>query len=463
LTDQIRSRYDTTLGIVHYEVPAIAIPELRDLIGDARRRRHDSSESREEYMNLLSAYVETNHYPLVAHEWAHVLQALTHPALLHRCLREFSLMMTILDGVRRTPIPLTLPLIPDSAWRDELDWSTHRRRLLIDANDEPSVAPADPLWPTPADLSELDLLEDSASVLQYKAEIGGQGSGRLYRRWLNEQARYRRTFDFLADQLGTEDGYVALPSLVMGANATNQPVETFVALVAATRRHGIAAARIGIDRYWDFVTTFLRLTVPRGEPRHPQELFEETDPTISIDRMGMLKMVDDLPHHPLSWIVRETCADERRLDLLRATILHPYRAFDRRLRRSADWLRDFAPPVIAYRLVEDGAAQGDELLSISGVLMDEQPPGGAEHWVQYLMEAIRIRNFTFATVESALRAETHNCVHTECPHHSVGMCREWNQVPVAHEECKFPEWLRTSCLRSYDFEREVLVQVLKGD
>jgi hypothetical protein len=459
---RIRSRFDTSLGIVHYEVPQVAIPEVREMLVDARLRR-DSDAGREAYVDLIAAWVQTNHYPLVAHEQSHVLQALTHPALLHRCLREFSLLMSVFHGVRHADAPLTLPLIAPPAWHKELEWTTRLRRLSLDPHCEPLVGPPGAGLRRRGELSEVDLLEDSAGIFQYKAEIGGQGSGRLYRRWLGDGSfRYRDTFDFLAAELGTEDGFVALPALVMAANTTNRPLDMFIALLAATRSYGISPSGLGIDRYWDFLTTFLRVRVQEGEARHPQELLDGDGPTIRIGRAGMLKMVDDLATHPLREVVRKACADERQLEELRAAILHPYRAFDRRLRRMKRRLRPFEPPVTVYRVVEEGVGPGDDMFDVSATVMEADPPGGDTDWVSFLMETVRIRNFVFANVKLRREPETNTCPHKDCQYHPLGMCRNWMHVPAAPDECRFPEWLRNSCLRSFDFERGVLELMPEG-
>lgn len=90
------------------------------------------------------------------------------------------------------------------------------------------------------------------SVSLQKAEIGAEGTGKGYRRWIREpqRPRYSTTFNFLARVLGEENAYVALPALVRAAFCTTHPLEVFASLVAMTVRWEINwPTYMGIDKY----------------------------------------------------------------------------------------------------------------------------------------------------------------------------------------------------------------------
>ena len=52
-----------------------------------------------------------------------------------------------------------------------------------------------PKWPQVNEISEIDLIEGSTSIFQYKAEIGGDGVAG-FPRWLVETGRNRRFSTF---------------------------------------------------------------------------------------------------------------------------------------------------------------------------------------------------------------------------------------------------------------------------
>jgi hypothetical protein len=93
-------------------------------------------------------------------------------------------------------------------------------------------------------LTETDLLEEDASVFQYRTEIGTSGTGAGYSRWLKEKARYTMTFALLRRIFGAEDAFLALSPLVRAAYSTTWPMTTFMALLnmvlKSRRRPGIS-------------------------------------------------------------------------------------------------------------------------------------------------------------------------------------------------------------------------------
>jgi hypothetical protein len=449
--------------MVSFNVPQTAHPEVSAMIAGAARGRKESPERRQEFMDLVMSWVQAEHYPLMAHEWGHVLQAVSHPALYLRCLREYSAVCTVVDVLRKDRYSVSPPFTPSQPWGTELIWPTIPLRISVEEG-LPEVDMAEPDWLLPCDLSEADLLEDAASIFQYKAEIGTQGSAEGYRRWLEEPGRHRygRTFNLLSKLLSPADAYVALPCLVMAGYLTSLPVHGFASALAMTVREAPAPpAKMGIDLYWQYLEDCLKASLPVGncpDPRRP--LHEEGDHRL-VDRAGMLWLADQFPEHPLSPLVKRAWADEAEVQQIQDAILHPYRAFDRGERNAHEWVETYRPPITSFRILGDMRLE-DSLLLFSPTLLESVGPGGEkgeESWLSYLFDLIGIKAFVFAAATPILRSLPHNCDHQDCPMYGYELCRGWLHIPARFEECNFPDWLRRVALREMDYDAGMLVHV----
>jgi hypothetical protein len=460
-SEPVHSFFDTTLGSVAFNVPAGSIPEVTERLAEARDRRRDSSDQRSDYANMLMGWVTFRHYPLVAHEWGHALQALTHPALYLRCLREWSAVCAVVDEISKTPFAIPLPLMFGETWLGDLTWPTFPVRISFSEEGVPRTEDSTER-PRPNDISETDLLEDSASIFQYRAEIGAEGTAEGYRRWLQEGRKYlyAKVFDFVAAMLSPADAYVAVPCLVMAAYSTNWPVHVFAQLLAVTAKEpAVIPSELGSDLYWAYLERLLQTSLKGGEVPEPRRtLMEEADPR-RIDRNGVLSLADRFPMHPLSAIVRLAWREEGEIRRLREAMLHPYRAFSRRRRQAETWLEPFRPPVTSFRILGSGFGISDTLMYVSPTLVDHGERPQELSWEQFLFELMRIKAFVFASATPFFDALPHNCPHQSCRFHDLGMCRAWNHIPGRPEDCSFPPWLRHTAKRRFDFDREMLVPV----
>jgi hypothetical protein len=461
--EPVGSYFDTTLGAVSYNVPPAAIPDVSAMLSEAVGSRHTSSEGRSEFINLVRGWVGFGHYPLMVHEWCHVLQAVSHPALYLRCLREYSAICTIIDILRKDSRDIQLPFTASEPWGTDLVWSTTPLRLSV-MDGMPAVELAEKDWLMPNDLSETDLLEDAASIMQYKAEVGSQSSVNAYRRWLRERGRHRysRTFDFVAKLLSPADAYVALPPLVMSAYMTAWPLHGFVSLLALTVREAPAPpSEMGIDECWRFLERCSRTSIPGRKTPDPRRSLRDEGEQGRIEREGVLALVEDFSVHPLSPLVKRAWSEEAELERLQEAILHPYRAFDRTTRRAHDWLEPYRPPITTFRVA--GAMEiGDTVVEISPTVLDSPGPNGTvgqEAWLGFLFELMRMKAFVFSAATPLYRAVAHNCPHLECPFHRYDMCRTWQQIPRHFEQCDFPGWLTRTALRRMDFNTDTMIRV----
>jgi len=404
-------------------------------------------------------WVRLRHYPLMAHEWGHALQVLTHPALFLRCLREFSAVCAVADELRKAPYATPVRLSPEASWIDGLIMPTVPIRLSLTEDGEPTAETATSS-PRRGDLSEADLLEDSASIFQYKAEIGGDGSAEGYRRWLNEGRKYlyAKTFDFLSSVFAPGDAYVALSPLVMAAYHSTWPVHTFISLVAMSLKHSPAPpATLGADRYWLFLELILEDSLARGRTPEPRRHLHEEHEQRRLDRADVLAMAASMPTHPMSPIVEFTCQEEDSIRRLQTAILHPQQAFNRRARDAEDWLQPFRPAVTAFRMLDSGMSPAETALYISPTVVNGSYQPGEAHWQEHLIQLIQIKTFVFAVATPFLNTFPHTCPHRDCRFHELDLCRGWMTIPTEWASCTFPKWLENVINRQVDFDHKLLV------
>lgn len=459
-SEPLRSYFDTTLGSVFFNLRPDEIPELMEALKGARRSRKLSEEKRREYADFLMAWVSIRHYPLLAHEWCHALQALTHPALYLRCLREWSAVCAVVDELSKAPQVVPVPFFIGDAWFGDLTWPTYPVRISVDGEGQPRTEDSTSRS-MPNDISEADLLEDSASIFQYRAEIGSEGTAGGYRCWLNEGSKYlyAKVFEFVSGVLSPADAYIAIPPLVMAAYGTNWPVHIFTWLLAGTVREAPARpSEMGTDLYCEYLDEVLQASLKRGPAPEPRRnLLQEGDPR-RIDAEAMHELAAGFPMHPLTPVVERAWEGEN-IGRLREAMLHPYHAFSRRNREAEDWLEPYRPAVTSFRVLGDGFDVGDTLLYISPTVVGRGSKPDDASWEQFLMELMRIKAFVFAVATPFVRSLPHNCPHTECGYHQLDMCHTWAHVPARHEECTFPAWLRERVKRRVNFDDELLMPI----
>jgi len=388
------------------------------------------------------------------------LQVIAYPALYVRCLREFAFCTGVIGELRNTPGAVRAPIAVASSWLSSLEASTLPFRVSL-TEDGPRMSPPDSSKPMPNDLTETDLVEDAASMFQYKVEIGGEGSAAGYRRWLEEEYRYSKTFDLLCETIGPEGAYVALPCLVMGAHMSNWPVNGFLGLLAmiAGAGPGVAAA-LGTDDLWTVIQKAIAdPEAPRRTPVPDQHVGTEEEHYM-IDREAVLSLAGRWPQHPFTPLVQGAWGRESEIARLRDAMLHPYKAFNRHRRRAADWLNSYMAPMMTFRLLSPAMTIGDTVGFVSPALQNHSGPGveGLD-WSDYLMELLRIKAFAFAAATPFGKERQHNCSHHECAYHRHGLCSRWTFVPARYESCGFPDWLERTTQHSLDLDSGTLLPI----
>jgi hypothetical protein len=443
------------VGSAHFNIDLPLLPEkVASMLVDANRRRKESSEAREEYARILKGLVHITDYPVMTHELAHALQAITYPALFNRCLAEMASMCEVVKMLRASPDSFTVPLEGNLSWANVLEVQRESVSLSFDAAGglrAGSTAKKAKL------ITAGDLMEDGATIFQYRAEIGSDGTAKSYRRWLNERYRYSQTFDFVSEVLGPEDAYVALPAIVMAAHGTVSPLGGFLTLLqwAARQRRGLPR-ELGVVGYLAELESVLGATLDEVGQMSERELV----PGVNLRLQGhiVLECADTIPLHPLSPVVKRAWSDGESIRKLRETMLKPWMAFSRYSREEEEWFRPYLPPVTAFRVIKDERfSLTDSALEISPTLVAGNPDMSELEIKAHMIMLFRLKAFVLSAATPYARALDHNCPHTSCEWHRLDMCRTWLEIPGRHEDCEFPKWLERQVRRKFDFDAEQLV------
>ncbi len=359
----IISYADTTIGAVFFNLAPtakeIASEDMRTLISLAKERRI-SSVAREQYALSLGRYLELYHHTLLAHEWCHILQAITYPFLYFRCVQDFYISNSILTSLRQETKPvISLPLSLPDDWLATLRAPTRSYRVSIDEQGQCDIRLADPQDRRANDLTENDLLEEDASIFQYKVEIGALGTGTGYKRWNRESQRRRYTmaFNFLSRLLGVDNAYLALPALVRVAFSTTVPLQVFAELAGLTLFiDADLPTLLGIDEYFEFLldrlcaNPYLKRDVPNiNEPRSA-----DSDAVAYLDRTAHHTIIETSstskkhPLFPLAHALWQECGEN---PLLPTWLFHPYTVFDRLRDDVSPQFKAYWPPMFIIRLL----------------------------------------------------------------------------------------------------------------
>ena len=458
---RVASFADTTLGAVVFNIETQGRGPLSDDLVASALRRKESATARQEYIDGAFNYLTAHHWPLVVHEWGHILQALASPAVYLRCARELVLTVGLLSNLRNSAQPVGLRTQLQQDWRSLLYGPTTLIYRIGVRENGLSLERGDPQDRRPNDITETDVLEEEISIFQYKVEIDAEGTGAGYGRWLQERGRYTMVFKFLARLLGPESAYVALPALARVAFSTTWPVNTFATLLARTVGHDATLPEsLGLDGYLDVMRAEAEATLPRARPG-PASAFDEENGLIESE--AFRDLVDSYRPHPLRPLRQALVADERE-DFPASVLLHPHAYFDRRAQAPTDdELWKLWPPMTIIRLIDPRLRVTDGILSVAPALMTAESTfiDGMTN-PRYLTELFKQKQLTFS-LAGLLDDQPPYCPHSACPIYPTGVCKAWMELPDDYAHCSFPEWLRWTAYRSVDPGRETLEFVNGGD
>lgn len=456
------SYFDTACGCVYFHLTVQAQSELDQQIRDALAEL-DRARRVERLRGIAADILERDYAGTLAHEWHHSLQQIFYPFQYLQSWREFHIALDVLGALRHREYvgPIFAGRIelrePDRntivsstmVWRFKVD---DRRLVLV---------PSDPQVVGRFDFTQVELIEEATSIFQYKMQIGAEGDARGYNRWLRLQpVTYSNLYRLMAQLLGDEAAYIALPALVQAAFSTTWPAHVFRDLFNLTvGSDTLVPDVIGIDLYYDLLKRRLAINLP-------EEMVNVSGPT-DEDQLSYLSpkiyqsIVTATPLHPAYPLARKyEDLTQQSLDFDKA-LFHPYRTdVLRRLRA------DFLPSVTMLRLHHPLLHARETVAivnpTIEAIAFPELPE---MTYKDYLMEAIKRKDIAYSLFSDINDRLEHNCHHEICPYHKTNVCRRWSAIPASWEKCPFPDWFQTATGHALDPSSNRLVPLaeLGGD
>lgn len=367
------------------------------------------------------------------HEWAHVLQVANHPLLYLRAARASRLLgrkwSYISENPGRYELPLTLSL--DKHIRDSL--LVERDPVRIDlALESVRVSPAEPGRIQRGTVSENDLVEEEASVVQYRVEVGGWGSGSDYRRWISRRSNYTAVFSLLARHVCDDTAYALIPMAARLGLRTTRPLEVLGLLLGLAVREGLDSTPLTeqsedvlefafgliVDREFgpgsEHSTSWLQLTIDDDRGRITEEQHRAT-----VGRTAFL---------PISPIARWNLDD----GVARAVLRKPWQYISPSGSTSVEAKR-ILPPAIVFEFSHpprQAISMNPEIVAALA------PPTEEKESQTHILSAIQYK--LMLDVELGVREPLRACPHVACPFNATKLCDGYFPVPRRYEECGFP-------------------------
>lgn len=412
-----------------------------ELVAAARSDPHENS-----FKAGLLDYAWSAQRSLVLHEWAHVLQLATYPALFLRSARAARIMAGPATYLAANPgtHPLPLGFVMDE------DWSVSG--MLGTAGFRAIVRETEVEWRIVQDrvgrgiLTERDLLEEDATVFQYRAEIAARGSGRSYRNWLRESPRYSRVFVFLSRHFGDDAALRLLPILARVAFHTTRPLEGFFRSFGTLMHEGAGFyADPGFD---DEDLEFVLLANLRstqgsiGAGELTMQNPELDDPEGVIEEEALADLATRYKQMPIGLLTEiDLNGNEDQRGVARAALRKPEDLIDRLNWEEDTRPRDYLPPITTITLADPDFPRGASLLVHSPLHLATEFPGVAGQTYANWTDAMLKGQMMWRAILETPEAPNARCPHEACSYHRTGLCRGWMTIPAAADDCEFPEFL----------------------
>lgn len=454
---------DITCGTIFFELPGFNEESLSSVLLLAKRRKQAVHE-REEYIDTTLNYLLENHKELFAHEWCHILQGLAYPGLFLRTVREMWMVENILGAFRSSDAErLTIPQELTGQYKKFFYGPTLLYSMQGLANGtalELRGVPSDQL--RGLEFSEIQLLEEDASIFQYKVMIEAEGDGQGYRRWLRHQPRYSSIFNMLRRFFDDQGAYIALPPLVRYAYSTTRPVETFALLTARSigtfGSRGLATT--DVDAYSDWLRNLLpNVVAPPNMYIVNARESGVNDPNILIDVSMIERIHSQADRHPLYRQMQLLLNNSEMGHKIRYALLHPFLMLNF-CKKTVDLeVVEYLPPLTHIRIHHSDLRIADSLFRVAPVLAGKPTPFmGDLRYDEWLPEFIGRKHLAISLMTDLMADKLHNCHHTGCPLYASGLCRRWYKIPIRPEDCEFPAMMEIATYYRYDTGSNALVR-----
>lgn len=450
------SYVDLATGSVHLTLRGLD-EGFADLLGAARSNPRDGT-----FKTGLFNYAWEAHRNVVIHEWGHVLQLVSYPLLLLRAARAGRVMAGPSIYMANHPgyYPLPLRFEMDERWRLSTMLGTIGFRATV-ADDAVGLSPVEGSTARRGVLTERDLLEEDATVFQFRAEISGAGTGKAYRRWLRERPRYTRLFSFLATHFGDDAALRLLPILVRIAYRTTRPIEAFFRSFGTLKLEGLHDDPTLDDTLEEVLFSNLREPMGTVEARDlTMGTPELDDPEGLIEDAAFDELAARYPQLPIAPLTRINLhGSEEQRGVVNQALRDPGSFFNRWTRAFDNRLLDYLPPAITVALDDPDFPFGSSLLFISPLLgQTEFPQIAGVTYADWMNPVLKGRMVWRAIADAAAGPNT-RCPHTTCSYHPTGLCRGWMTVPASADDCEFPRFLASTTKHQLGADANVLEPV----
>jgi hypothetical protein len=367
------------------------------------------------------------------HEWSHILQIAAYPLLYLRAARVSLLLGLKWKYLAENPgtYPLPLRLQVGRNLTDSRLVEKNPMRIYIDLP-RVQVQPATPGRVRRGTVSENDLVEEDASIVQYRIETGGWGSGADYRRWISRRSSYTAVFSFLTRYVSDETAYALIPIAARLAFRTTRPLEALAIILGVALREGMDGESIRADeKYSEFILQlFLDQSFEPVDGRSVslQQLTIDDSRGAITDEQHR-ETVGKTTHMPINPMARWNLGDDSATAFLR----EPWRYVSSSgVLLSDDAVRYF-PPAVIFELENPARLAISINRRVGSIPLG---PGSKLTVADAIPEVLQLK--LLLDVELGDRAPLRVCPHEACVYHGKNLCDGYFPVPRRKEDCRFP-------------------------
>ncbi|AEV84988.1 hypothetical protein ACWT_3964 [Actinoplanes sp. SE50] len=426
-----RSRTDPVLGAVTIAVRPETDPALWVLLD---RYPIGSTGQPQALVGDLMTQTRLNMPGTFVHEWAHVLQAAAYPMLYLRASREWRMVRTTWNYLAAHPgrYPLPIGIQWDADIRRARQVETAPARIEIRGRSV-QVVPASFDKFERGVLVDNDLLEEDASIFQYRVERGGWGSGTDYQRWVNERCSYSAVFSFLRRYLPIDTAYALIPIAARVAYRTTDPLTALAIMVGSSLHEGDKHIDEENEDFWEFLMAMSvdRLLSPAADEAVGWTRHADVDAAL-ITSQQMRRAVDAGSFLPINHLARRNVSDASVEKVLRRPWEHiaPNGGAD-------ECATSLLPPATVFELADPARLA----ISLHRSFAQLHPVAGAEFTFADVYPTMLQQKLMF-DVQVGGRSALRVCPHQTCRVHGTDLCEGYFPVPREPEDCGFPDLFR---------------------
>lgn len=298
-------------------------------------------------------------------------------------------------------------------------------------------------------LSVVDLLENAASLMQYKITSGKDFPSWVeFQRWSKRNPSYTAVLDFIAKYLGNSDLAIRiLLPVIQVAFETNWPVRTFVNLIGAIKincENGHLDAFIAQPepcRWIELLDTYM-----------DKIKFEEADmgdfatsKYFRLDRYATSNIrIGGKLGHPITGKFAKLWGDLERVDIAYRYAFTAPNGYKSQISK-IDGL--FTSPIAVLKFT----VQAQNIALVVGDMMNS----GISGWIEQSGDAEYLSNVSAALVDflllygvarrfssSLMDPDFRLCHHCDCRFYRSNYCNTWIFIPVRYQDCTFIERFR---------------------